>query len=257
MINSYILTHFGIDDLSSVAGKTVTFLIDDTAYIKNLKVAGIINEKYFNMESTASKNDIIIYDSLENISDYCIGGEDVQFYLPIDDLLNNTDVYNAVEQLRTNRKVICSEGSLIGLSYTEKLSEVSKKILSVICVFIIFSMILSVFSIIKTNIVSSRSYYGMLSAIGMSRRSLFVSFFTEQILLIVIALVASFPVYEIFVLCINKIISAMISDEIEITLSQLLKIYTMSSVICFAVISFISCLTFFTSVSKNIVTSLK
>lgn len=257
MINSYILLHYGVDDPNSIIGKNVAFFIDGIEYIKNLRVAGVINEKYFNMKSTALKSDIIIYDSLENIADYCIGGEDVQFYLPIDNLLDNIDVYNAVEQLGTNDKVVCSESSLIGLSYTEKLSEVSKKILSVICVFIIFSMILSVFSIIKTNIISSCNYYGMLSAIGMSRISLFVSYFFEQVLLIVAALLVSFPIYEIFVLFINKIISVMISDEIIITISQLLKIYTISSIICFVVIFIMSCFVFLSSIPKNIVTSLK
>lgn len=256
MINSYILSHYGIDNPDSIIGKTVTFLIDDIEYIKNLKVAGVINENYFNMKSTALKNDIIIYDTIENIEKYCIGGEDVQLYVPINNLLNNVEVYKSVQQFNS-AKIICSESVLAGLSYTEKLSEVSRKILGIICVFIVFSMILSIFSIIRTNIVSSRKYYGMLSAIGMNRRSLFISFFSEQILLVLIALLFSFPIYEILVIVINKIIALMISDEITITVSQLFHIYSVSSFMSFMIIVLISCFAFWISVPKNIVDSLK
>lgn len=257
VINSYIVSHYGIENPDDIIGKTISFSIDGKEYIKDLKVAGIINEKYFNMQSTAIKNYIMIYDSIENISDYCSGGEDAGFYVPINNLLNNAGVYETIQQSGLENKVICSEDSLKGLSYTEKLSEVSKKVLSVICVFIIFSLTLGIFSIIKTSVISSRKYYGMLSAIGMNRRTLFFSFFSEQILLIFASVLLAFPLYEVFVIIINKTISAMITDEIAITVSQLLRIYSVSSLLCLVIISGISCFAFSRSIPKNITDALK
>ena len=91
----------------------------------------------------------------------------------------------------------------------------------------------------------------------MNRRSLFISFFSEQILLVLIALLCSFPLYEILVIVINKIIALMISDEITITVSQLFHIYLVSSFMSFMIIVLISCFAFWISVPKNIVDSLK
>lgn len=257
LISSRIFSIYNIENPGSVVGKNVSFFIDDHEYIKNAKIAGILNGNYFNMPSTFYKSDIIIFDSIKNVRNYCAGGENVDFYLPINNLLNNTDVYNDVQQFNTENNIYCSEELLKGLSYTEKLSDVSEKILSVICAFLLFAMILSVFSIVKTNINSSKKYYGMLAAIGMNRGSLFAEFIFEQIFIIIASLLISFPVYEIFVLIINKVITVMINDKIQISMSQLLNIYALSSGLGFILICIISCIGFLQSVPKNIMDSLK
>lgn len=257
MINSYIISHYGIKNPDSIVGKTITFYIDNNVYINNLKVSGIINEKYFNMETTSGKSGIIIYDSIANLKEYCIGGEKVTFYVPIKDLLKNMNVYDIIQQYKTNYRIICNKEVLLGLSYTKKLSEISKKILTVICDFLIIAMVLSIFSIVKTNITSSQKYYGMLSAIGMNRRSLFATYFCEHLFCTIISLIASFPFYEILTLVINKIISVMINDELSVTVVQLIRVYCISSVLCVVFISCISCIAFIYSVPKNIIESLR
>ncbi len=257
MMSTYMAEHYGINNYNEIVGKNISIDIDGYTYIKDAKLVGIINEKYFRMNSTMM-SDQIIFCSLDNqIGNYAGGLEELEVIVPINDISKNNDVYNQIKDMKLDSSLSMSRTFLLALSYTEQLSIVSRYILKYLFFFIILAMSLSLYSVISNYISSMVPYYGMMGAIGMKKTSMLLSFVFEQFIMIIVSVFVSFPIYEIFVVLINKVISARVGEGIELKFMQVITIALRSSVICSFIILSMGLFIFLMSFSKNIISMMK
>ena len=159
--------------------------------------------------------------------------------------------------MKLDSSLSMSRTFLLALSYTEQLSIVSRYILKYLFFFIILAMSLSLYSVISNYISSMVPYYGMMGAIGMKKTSMLLSFVFEQFIMIIVSVFVSFPIYEIFVVLINKVISARVGEGIELKFMQVITIALRSSVICSFIILSMGLFIFLMSFSKNIISMMK
>ncbi len=257
MMSTYMIEHYGIKNYNELIGKNISVDIDGNTYIKDAKLVGIINEKYFRMNSTLMSDQIIFCSSENQIENYAGGLEEIEVILPINDISKNNDVYNQIKDMKLDSSLSMSRTFLLALSYTEQLNIVSRYILKYLFFFIILAMSLSLYSVISNYISSMVPYYGMMGAIGMKKTSMLLSFVFEQFIMIIVSVFVSFPIYEIFVVLINKVISVRVGGGLELKLTQVVIIAVQSSVICSFIILGMSLFVFLMSFSKNIISMMK
>ena len=257
MMSTYMIEHYGIKNYNEIVGKNISIDIDGYTYIKDAKLVGIINEKYFRMNCTTMSDQILFCSSDNEIGNYAGGLEELEVNVPIRNISNNIDVYNQIKDMKLDNTLSISRISLLALSYTEQLSIVSRYILKYLFFFIILAMSLSLYSVISNYVGSMIPYYGMISAIGMKRTSMVLSFVFEQLIMIIVSVFVSFPIYGIFVLFINKVISGIVGKGIELESIQVIMIAVRSSVICSFIILGMALFVFFKSFSKNIISMMK
>lgn len=212
MISEYLLNKFGITEYEQLIGKNISVEVNGYSIFSDYKLTGVINS----LDYYPNDTQIYIMESEENFKNYTLDSYGT-FIACIEDPNTSTDVYKTLESKGILDSVFYNEGTAKIFTFAGKIRTAVTNIMLCVAAIILIGMIMSLYSIINSNINASRSYYGILQAMGMQKKSMLCVFILEQLFLIIVSAAISIIVSGILLIFINSGLNFIISDGLEVS----------------------------------------
>lgn len=195
IITDYMLEKFGVKNYEDILSKKVSFYVEEKELINQYKIVGIINSNFYRIKSRFQSSQILISADKDTYREF--KPRIVNCRIPIKDYINSVPVINKAYDLKIGEfsPAIFADQ----FYFVSKVQAVVNYIFKYVAFFICLAILLSLFSILYTNIKEKYSYFGILQAIGFTNKNLVIIFICEIIVINIIALLISF-VFSILIL---------------------------------------------------------
>lgn len=254
MLSEYILNRFGIyGNYDKYIGKKLSFCVDDKIVLDSYTLVGIFNSNFFRVNANNTRNQIWISGNSKIYKKYkCI-------YLKEQACTESfPQLTDLEEELKNSGKEnFWDNGEREEYEFIEKMKQIIEKVIYIIVLIMIVAVFLNLVNSIYTDMQESAAFYGMLRAMGICPKKMYLLVMIREWVMIILTFL-----FSTFLVCIgargiNFLMKQIFFMGIEITMKDYL--YSILGVFCFTsfIIGIITYLCYYKLFKDKIVKNLK
>lgn len=254
MISEYMLNCFGIyDNYENYIGKKISFRVDGKNVLDNYVLVGIFNSNFFRVNANNTRNQIWITGSSSIYKKYkCVFLKEQACTESFPQL---TCLEEELEKIGNG--YFWDNGEREEYEFIEKMKQIIEKVIYIIVLIVIVAVLLNLVNHIYTDMQESAAFYGMLRAMGICPKKVYLLIMIREGIMITFTFLFSVLLVGIGVRGIGFLMKQIFFMNIEITVSDYLNsiLIVFCGTVC--IISMITYLCYYRLLKNKIADNLK
>ena len=242
VISDYILQRFGISTnrLDDLIGEHISIFCEGTTILEDYEITGILDRNLFHVDALNDSPQIFIAES----DDVCtqFGITDFSYRLPIDGYENTDTVLRAAEEIQSYGWDYILEYISEYYAFIAHMQTIVRKIGGLFGITILSALSLMFYQAFSRYFSDQRSWYGMLSAVGMERRNLHTIILSELGILLLFVFITAAVTARLLMILISQAMYSLIGTTLTLNAAQTAAILSISLVVLLCLISLVTSL---------------
>ena len=240
VISDYMLQRFGIrtEHWDDLIGQHISILCEGTTILEDYEITGVLDSNLFHVDALKDSPQIFISESDAVCSQFDITA--FSYRLPIDGYENTDTVLRAANEIESYGWDYILEYLSEYYAFIAHMQTIVRKIGGLFGIAILSALSLMFYQAFSRYFSDQRSWYGMLSAVGMERRNLHTIILSELGFLLLFVFITAAVTARLLLILISQAMYSLIGTALTLNATQTAGILFISLAVLLCLISLVT-----------------